>query len=125
MTMDNTEIINTYRAAKDPKKQIQVLAELNQCGIEKIVDILTEAGEKVDKRWFSKPPKATAGAGSNPARRGEEPATLSLSFTRAEIVSLVRFLSDALPVYLREADLSMEAIHGLTGAYLRLKGVAK
>lgn len=47
MTMDNTEIVNSYRAAKDPKKQIITLSELNLCGIEKIVDILTEAGEKV------------------------------------------------------------------------------
>jgi hypothetical protein len=41
MQMTNEEIYRDYRQAKDPKKQIGILAELNQCDrrtIKKIID---------------------------------------------------------------------------------------
>ena len=47
MTMTNEEIIRDYKAAKAPSKQINVLADLNQCSREKIKQILVEGGCKL------------------------------------------------------------------------------
>lgn len=44
MTMTKEEIIQDYKAAKAPSKQIAILAELNQCDREKIKQILVEGG---------------------------------------------------------------------------------
>ena len=54
MTMTNEEIARDYRAAKDGLKQAKILAELNQCSKDKIVEILLEQGEKVDGRLLQK-----------------------------------------------------------------------
>jgi len=55
--MDKGEIVREYRAAKDKKKELGVLADLNECSKAEIAEILVEGGEKVDKRWFREPPK--------------------------------------------------------------------
>lgn len=47
MTMTNEEIIRDYKAAKALSKQINVLADLNQCSREKIKQILVEGGCKL------------------------------------------------------------------------------
>lgn len=61
MTMTNEEIARDYRQAKDGLKQAKILAELNQCSKEKIVEILQEQGVKVDGRLLQKgKPKAPA-----------------------------------------------------------------
>lgn len=44
MEMTNGEIITSYRQAKDKKKQIEVLADLNMCSKDEIVEILKEQG---------------------------------------------------------------------------------
>lgn len=54
MTMSNEEIAREYRTAKDRLKQAKILADLNQCSKEKIVDILLEQGETVDGRLLRK-----------------------------------------------------------------------
>ena len=54
MTMTNEEIAREYRTAKDGLKQAKILAELNQCSKEKIVEILQEQGVKVDGRLLQK-----------------------------------------------------------------------
>lgn len=38
--MDNGEIIRTYKAAKNKKEQVKILADLNQCKVEDIIEIL-------------------------------------------------------------------------------------
>lgn len=55
--MDKGEIVREYRAAKDRKAQLGILADLNECSKAEIAEILVEAGEKVDKRWYREPPK--------------------------------------------------------------------
>ena len=61
MTMTNEEIARDYRQAKDGLTQAKILAELNQCSKEKIVEILQEQGVKVDGRLLQKgKPKAPA-----------------------------------------------------------------
>lgn len=44
MEMSKGEITTSYRQAKDKKKQIEVLSELNMCSKEEIVEILKEQG---------------------------------------------------------------------------------
>lgn len=45
MVMTEAEIVQSYRQAKKQDKQIQILAELNQCTLNEIVAILDNAGE--------------------------------------------------------------------------------
>ena len=47
MTMTNEEICRDYRTAKSKLKQIQILAELNECSKDTIKRILVEGGEKL------------------------------------------------------------------------------
>jgi len=47
MTMTNDEICRDYRTAKSPTKQIQILAELNQCDKNRIKQILIDGGCKL------------------------------------------------------------------------------
>ena len=47
MTMTNEEICRDYRTAKSKLKQIQLLAELNQCDKETIKRIHVDGGEKL------------------------------------------------------------------------------
>ena len=49
--MSNEEIVVRYRQAKDKGKQVKILAELNNCPVERIIGILTANG--VDNRCFN------------------------------------------------------------------------
>lgn len=44
--MDRGQILKDYRMAKNHKKQIPILAELNACDEQAIIEILNEAGYK-------------------------------------------------------------------------------
>lgn len=58
MTMTNEEICREYRTAKAPVKQIQILAELNQCDKNRIKQILIDGGEKLPGNMMPKPKTA-------------------------------------------------------------------
>ena len=45
MQMSYGEIVRSYKEAKEPKKQIGVLADLNAVGRDEIAKILYDAGE--------------------------------------------------------------------------------
>ena len=49
--MSNDEIVVRYRQAKEKGEQVQILAELNACPVERIIGILTANG--VDNRNFN------------------------------------------------------------------------
>ena len=51
LAMSNEEIVVRYRQAKDKGKQVKILAELNNCPVERIIGILTANG--VDNRCFN------------------------------------------------------------------------
>ena len=51
LAMSNEEIVVRYRQAKDKGEQVKVLAELNDCPIERIIGILTANG--IDNRNFN------------------------------------------------------------------------
>lgn len=51
MQMTNDEIVMRYKQAKVKGDQVQILAELNDCPVERIIGILTSAG--IDNRNFN------------------------------------------------------------------------
>ena len=44
------EIVRSYKEARDPKRQINVLADLNECKPQQIRDVLKRAGLKLPKK---------------------------------------------------------------------------
>lgn len=52
MQMTNDEIVMRYKQAKSKGDQVQILAELNDCPVERIIGILTSAG--IDNRNFNR-----------------------------------------------------------------------
>lgn len=48
--MDQSEIVRSYREAKNKEKQIQILADLNGSSPEQIRQILIAAGEPAEKK---------------------------------------------------------------------------
>ena len=51
LAMSNEEIVVRYRQAKNKGEQVQILAELNDCPVERIIGILVASGE--DNRKFN------------------------------------------------------------------------
>ena len=51
LPMTNEEITARYRQAKNKGKQVQILADLNDCPVERIIGILVASGE--DNRKFN------------------------------------------------------------------------
>lgn len=54
MQMTNSEIAASYRLAADPKKQIGILADLNDCTRTEIVDALRKEGIKLPGNYNNK-----------------------------------------------------------------------
>ena len=77
LAMTDGEICESYRSAKDQKKQLNTLAQLNATNKETIAQILREGGYKVDGRWLAdrkryKPKKAAPAEGPVPPPHLEE-----------------------------------------------------
>lgn len=70
MMMDPGEIVRTYKAAKDPKEQVKILAELNCTSTKAIAVLLQDAGCQVDKRYL---------AGNPHERTSKQPETYGLT----------------------------------------------
>ena len=51
LAMSNEEIVVRYRQAKEKGEQVKILAELNDCPVERIIGILVASGE--DNRKFN------------------------------------------------------------------------
>lgn len=140
MTMDNAEIINTYRAAKDKKTQLGILAELNLCSKAEIADILTAAGEKVDGRWYTpKVPrqKRVAAAPAQqetpdaaPAQQDksepDRPGGVVLALTKKEHSALKELLDEMLAGYIHDktecANANLGKVHALTAVWMKVNG---
>lgn len=52
MTMTDDEIVASYRNAQNRKKQVDILAQFNDCPKQKIVEILCDAGELTGQAIF-------------------------------------------------------------------------
>lgn len=77
LAMTDGEICESYRSAKDQKKQLTMLAQLNATDKGTIAAILRENGYKVDGRWLMdrkryKPKKAAPADGAAPPPHLEE-----------------------------------------------------
>lgn len=137
MTMDNTEIINTYRAAADKKAQLNILADLNLCSKAQIAEILLEAGEKVDGRWYcTKPPFQKRRPETAPPAEADQPTedkpaagdakTVTLTLTKRELSALQKFLDEELALHISVKtdgdDVNLMEIHLLTSVWVKVKG---
>lgn len=60
MTMTKEEILKDFQEAKDQRAQVRILADLNLCKPEDIIDILKEMGEdgRQFNGWTPRKPKA-------------------------------------------------------------------
>lgn len=58
MEMSLDDIRKEYRTAKDRKEQIKILAQLNETTPRVILEMLHDAGEAVDMRWYNRPKRA-------------------------------------------------------------------
>ena len=67
MTMTNEEICRSFRNAATPRKQIGILAELNQCDRSRIVDILREGGETLPAPYKQDKPAAAGAKDGGPS----------------------------------------------------------
>lgn len=54
MQMTEDEIYRSYKEAKEPQKQIRILAQLNCCDTDKIKEIIASHGEPVPKRKYTR-----------------------------------------------------------------------
>lgn len=52
MVMDKGEILRDYKAAADKTAQVKILADLNACSTEEIIDVLVEQG--IERRRLSR-----------------------------------------------------------------------
>jgi len=97
MTMTNEEICRDYRAAKAPTKQIQILAELNQCDKNRIKQILIDGGEKLPGNMIPKPKvgatakpvpdeTATAPMKPEPVNRSDRAAIMAMRILRDRLM---------------------------------------
>lgn len=73
MEMTNEEILRNYRQAKDRRMQIGILADLNQCGTVRIVEILTEGGVPAEELPKIKKHKAPLQEEPRPKKEKPEP----------------------------------------------------
>lgn len=77
MVMSKDEIVVRYRQAKEPAKQIGILADLNCCTKEEIAEILREAGYKL--KGYTRPKKIeTPEAAMQQPETPEEPKLTAL-----------------------------------------------
>ena len=71
MTMTNEEICRSFRQAMQPRKQIGILAELNQCDRSRIVEILREGGETLPAPYKQDKPAAAGATGHDDYREAD------------------------------------------------------
>lgn len=64
MDMTAAEILKNYREAKDKKKQVSILADLNVCTVGEIINILIAGG--IDKRELPRTRQKTVAETINP-----------------------------------------------------------
>ncbi len=77
MQMTNSEIAASYRLAADPKKQIGILADLNDCTRTEIVDALRKEGVKLPGNYNNKKAETPEAAMQQP-ETPEEPKLTAL-----------------------------------------------
>lgn len=84
MQMSNEDIVREYNQAKSPMKQIAILADMNACSRQEIVEILKEAGSKLPGQYEKKAEKAVV------EPEPENPNSLDMREVMNEILEVSR-----------------------------------
>ena len=79
MTMTDEEICRDYRTAKAPMKQIGILADLNQCGKDRIKQILIDGGCKLPGNMTAPGEKKIVPPKAEQVKRTEAEDVISVS----------------------------------------------
>lgn len=133
--MSHNEILASYRQAKDKKKQIKILAELNLCGEKDIVRILEEQGEVIPKPErkpktakdvpdVPEPPVAPVA----PVEPVAPDVTVAVTLTPGEAETLADYIGMTLMLAIRKAEWGIENpeyIGDLANIYERCRKLAE
>lgn len=79
MHMTNGEIVRSYREAKEKKKQIEILAELNACTTADIKKILVEGGVQFPGPKPKKPESSTADTPAEAPKENKIPGAVNVA----------------------------------------------
>ena len=125
MNMKPEDIVREYEQAADKKNQVQILSDCNLCSKNAILDVLAEAGCKIDNRWYSKSVRQKRGLQiEKPAQKPKKkPSQKYHTISVQDMEVLESFLGTYLPEYLKSDNCDLLNAHRLTGIYKRLTEV--
>ena len=120
LSMSNEEIYSSYMQAKDRIKQVKILAELNACPIDTIVEILKASGvdgrclpRKSHKNESKIPRNVSTKKSNNRCPKSEDKSTNEKSLTVSTAISIITRLQSeriALLHRISEIDKQLGAI---------------
>lgn len=79
MHMTNGEIVKSYREAKEKKKQIEILAQLNACPVANIREILISEGVQFPGPKPKKPESSTAETPAEAPKENKIPEEVNIA----------------------------------------------
>lgn len=98
MNMTNEEIIREYQEAKQPRAQIRILADENECKPKDIANILIEAGLSVPKIYTGPHKPAKPERESFELETMTEPEARTDLLTVADLIELMKTLPQNVPI---------------------------
>ena len=98
MNMTNEEIIREYQEAKQPRAQIRILADENECKPKDIANILIEAGLSVPKIYTGPHKPAKPARESFELETTTEPAESTGLLTVADLIEVMKTLPQNVPI---------------------------
>jgi len=98
MNMTNEEIIREYQEAKQPRAQIRILADENECKPKDIANILIEAGLSVPKIYTGPHKPAKPERESFELETTTEPAESTGLLTVADLIEVMKTLPQNVPI---------------------------
>ena len=116
MQMTPEEICRSYREAKDPNKQIKILADLNSCEYRDIVETLEANNEPFKKRPYCAPEKPGKKSERKPEKSREgtnipkQPNPPKLPADKIKTAKLPEAVLDAISRRISELDQIIEVI---------------
>ena len=101
MEMTNSEIVRSYREAKDKGKQVKILSQLNLCEVGEILDILAKNGVKPQEMPRMRRAKVKTEVSEAPPQTSNQDQTAEGD---AEQKRKERIYRDALLVYQQQLE---------------------
>lgn len=122
LLLEPGHIARQYREAKNKKKQLQILAELNLCTKEEIAEIVRGYGLEVPEEYLKPPPKKeTQGVKKTTSGKGK-----TVLLTENEAKSLVDFIESNLIRFIKNdmgEENGIEWLNGIMSAYSKCKSI--